>query len=1067
MKKKALSLLVSIALLAGVCPVSVRAEFEITTSESQNFEVTEDGAQPIELSKPKADTAINEKYADYEWYAIEVENEGLVRDEIVLKMDGAWYFSTDQIEYYTDYRFDEEDMCFREDAVIKSGGLSKAIAIDTKDNTAFVRAYLQKLDNIYEYNDQLYYPVHQLLPLMECTISAEGNVLYLEHAQVSMVDALGAYVPEVYYFDANEEFAGKAWANLIMVGSAYLFDTVGHPKNWLRIGGAEYGDYKNAVEDYLTKYDVYQEVMEFTNGTTETAKQGKSYVKTAKKGENVLKFIEMIYDMLEKAGDVSDFYEFIPEDIWKEISSWAKGAEVAMDAVEAVSNYALMVQDHRDMLAVVYPKITKNVKWDDLKLRGIKSIYDQYGGDVIHSILYETAEELSKKGIWKAADFVSKGSIGLYKTVAEVGGNLMTKYVEQLGIKASDDMALLNHHITLTEDAKSKYHDHMQTGPYKQKKIEQIRLSALMTMLSSKKCFEIIRDNNAHYDEVVSYCNNQISQIDEFLKKFYLAKDAVMVDGIEYYQDGPEMFQTELKNLTGEESTPPAPPSSLEYFFRENYSKKDQMWLLDVAKNDGIEELLVVTAPDNEKITYFRIYDISSGEITMVFEQWAGAVPGERKAMYLMDDGFGNYAFLYYEPQTLQGKEDIIEVYAAQRDGVFVPLNSQFVKGEANGKRVLKEVVAQYYQSNPYWIELFNTLIGSEDEGMQAALDEAGVVMGLADYDELRNMSAEEKLEKYYATFYSEEDQKRLVDLIGDGQPELLAISEEEELIKCMVYAARECSVVQIWGDVAAEAHAGQKAMYLVDNMDGTYSLLLYTPSNWQGYRSISAEWFTIDAYGGWNTRDYFYTDSDQDMYAAVREFVWRIYPYSMNLKVLYDTIPESEKDEWTTAIDSFTQEEVLIGTPEEGSELNQIYNEDSESDWSVEEDWNDEWQEEYPEIDHDVDTGFVFQMPENIFWSIDDPFGSWQLRFRNENDGCYMDLRSPDGTTVSSLCELDMGTSIDIDIDDYKLLEMNVLSFSQDFTGGDYNITYSPETSQIFVTTANGQWIELYFFDD
>lgn len=121
MKKRALACWLAISVIGSSAAVPVGA-FEITVSESQGFEVTEEGTA-IELTKPQASEDVvasedaaastDDKYADYQWYSIQVDSDGLVKDEIVLKMDGVWYFSTDQIEYYTDYVFNEEDMCFR------------------------------------------------------------------------------------------------------------------------------------------------------------------------------------------------------------------------------------------------------------------------------------------------------------------------------------------------------------------------------------------------------------------------------------------------------------------------------------------------------------------------------------------------------------------------------------------------------------------------------------------------------------------------------------------------------------------------------------------------------------------------------------------------------------------------------------------------------------------------------------------------------------------------------------------------------------------------------------------
>lgn len=84
-------------------------------------------------------------------------------------------------------------------------------------------------------------------------------------------------------------------------------------------------------------------------------------------------------------------------------------------------------------------------------------------------------------------------------------------------------MALLNHHIILTNDAKEAFKEAFRFSgvPYNAENIERMRLTALMTLLSSKKCFGIIRDNNKLNEEIVGYCDSRIKNITEYIVYCY------------------------------------------------------------------------------------------------------------------------------------------------------------------------------------------------------------------------------------------------------------------------------------------------------------------------------------------------------------------------------------------------------------------------------------------------------------------------------------------------------------------------------------------------------------------
>lgn len=495
------------------------------------------------------------------------------RETVLIDDTGIVYFSTALIEGYTSYTYHETERVFREydKAETASGGFTKAITILKDEQAAFVRAYKQPLVHIFTWKDSLYLPAHQILPLMEMYCTEEDGSFVLERAPLSVAEAFRNLNMDDLYFDAAHEFAGKAWANLIEVGSAMFFDSFRNFRLDRLVGLGTRKDYRAAVQDYVTDREGYEaalEEMSAPGGEPDDANSEKDpdsaqnnetdkdrtigsimddTYGTAKSIKSVagipMTLVKFAHNMMENTGGLDIFYNVIPEDVYQNMSSVWKTVGDVFTGVDIAMNYALMVEDNVNMIAQVYPKVLEKTG-GDLKTSALRSVYQNYsditGGNMMKELVEETLPS-------KLED-TALSSISNEVMIAKLTGMVMDKYVSVLGVTASDDMALLNHHIILTNDAKEAFKEAFRFSgvPYNAENIERMRLTALMTLLSSKKCFEIIRDNNKLNEEIVGYCDSRIKNITEYIVYCYELAYVQLYDGIEYFQHAPDEFQKYL-----------------------------------------------------------------------------------------------------------------------------------------------------------------------------------------------------------------------------------------------------------------------------------------------------------------------------------------------------------------------------------------------------------------------------------------------------------------------------------------------------------------------------------------
>lgn len=684
---------------------------------------------------------------------------------------GNWYFTADTIGKYTGYVFDAETLLWSKyQETGTSYQTDKKITVDPAAASLMVQmlntSYPVTASALPIYGGQIWFPIHQTLPLMETVAWVEDGVLCIEAPVVSFEDAFHGWKLDELMFDEEAEFAGQGWTEAIMIGSAMAYDTVGELNlkrlfSYLTDGGVE--DYETVFTDYLTDTDAYE--LAFSDSAQVygwIASSAKNVSEINKQYGLSLKGLKSLKGLAGSAearmisiGNLDEddlflteaFEEVIPTGVMDTLSVIGDMAKLTADCYKYSKNYALALQDNRDMLAVVFgagesPEILEELSYvgsalsaESAMRKASANVYEFYSADDINDFYWDMSSKmledlLMEKLVWdQVDDFVFEALLGLdswYSAAAAAEKALLDEIWEAGGITASDDLALLYHHLNVLDAAYETFRSSLQGGvgataaACRQKDMEELRLSAVMTLLSSKKCFEILRDNNKNYNEFVSYCENRIQNITRQLAVLYLAAESVMIDGVEYFNSAIPELEEELIGLPAAEG--PSEISDWQVIFNTQYWPSSQdapnaqvnswynMSVSDIylkfadLTGDGVLEMIVAAVgssyEDGGPVTALQVLTLADNEY------------GYTSLYYCRID---SYSTLHNDIQIgiardAQGQCGILEVWDSNWQGYrssYYVFNSYTADGtgngtvyggwdEAFGKAQMEEISAQY-----------------------------------------------------------------------------------------------------------------------------------------------------------------------------------------------------------------------------------------------------------------------------------------------------------------------------------------------------------------------------------
>lgn len=672
---------------------------------------------------------------------IQVQND--FRYERILKDEaGHYYFSAETIEAFTGYHLDTErsavEWILQKYQVEFEHSYNKTIRINYTDKIACLKEYSVDLPGLPVCEGQVWLPIAEIMPMLDTVLYVEDGTLYMDQPKVSLVDALGNLPIRSLYFDAAKEFDGKSWANAVQVESAFWYETFKGVKINKLLPEGHIEDYEAAFIDYLTDRDVYETALKYDEWKN-SLESFQTFAKGLKKDYGLaMDSLKLIYHFAEKLDMISDrygpdgyfvnaFYERLPEDVYAGMKEFGAVLKCAVKAADYAINMALMVEDNYSMLRVVYPEVesiklhvARSSEEDSnaindayhvkTKIAAAKKVYKAYSSsdaaNITNSFLKDLFGDLSADAF---NEIMVKSAFGIDPIAipaAKLTGAVVDEFLKELGIGATKDLARLNHHIILENDALDTYNYYVthHGESYDWETLNNIRLSAIMTLLSAKRCFEIIRDNNSLNSEVVSYCNNKIDLIAPYLAKLYLAAEGVLTDGADFMAQETAELQDTLKDLVLFTEDPVM--AIYGKWFRENMPEdrinNDYVYLADVT-GDGVLDMIVTHYGDEgfaiqttlyehlfnqgdydyDHTDYYgegifmQIYTIYEDSVSLIYEQAASFTHLGWSLQLLCKNGAG-YAILDVINTEYQEEKTIgYTVYAPANDGseVLTPGN--------------------------------------------------------------------------------------------------------------------------------------------------------------------------------------------------------------------------------------------------------------------------------------------------------------------------------------------------------------------------------------------------------
>lgn len=473
------------------------------------------------------------------FYKINIDaGDGAIGEKAIVK-DGEIYIPATSFSNYTRFSFDTELKTF----LIKGQDFKKAfkyVIIDINKKRVSIRGKkFIDLSDCFEIEGELYLPLCQMLPILNADIyEVKDNVIYISNNKLSLAEVLYDFDISDYYFNISAEFFDDNAMALLTIVPAFVFDSVTNGRfNRLDIihNSGEYEDYKDAFSEFLADDNLYLKAMaqdasaidstvEFFNKANSTAKDMKSvygWVEAAGKSEISAETGGVLFESLKAYYDSGD----LKTDDLKGINdAWTGGKISFGDCIEILSyvyTYATQTEDNRQMLNSVY-NVDSKISKKETARKAAKHVYDLYGDNIVPALYKEIATTV-------ASDTLKDLSpIGVYTATAKVAGMVLETFMPF----SPGEVAKLPTYSNIALSASSKYRSYDTSTD---ESTQNLRLSLLLCMIASKKCYEVMDD--VFEKDGLSYYEDQIKDIEQLIMALYIVEENTNFDSFEHFEE--------------------------------------------------------------------------------------------------------------------------------------------------------------------------------------------------------------------------------------------------------------------------------------------------------------------------------------------------------------------------------------------------------------------------------------------------------------------------------------------------------------------------------------------------
>ena len=580
--------------------------------------------------------------------------------------DGEIYIKSKDYERFTKYQVNEEKNLF----VMRNqyfDNAYKSVKISEEKKKIFVNNKELDLDNFFRIEDELYLPFSQMLPLLNATIyEIKDNIIYIANPEISLAEILYELNIENICFNYSEVFDDNPALDVDFTMPAYIYDTV---TNWRYdrldslVHMGDYNDYKDIFSELLAKDNLYLKAKAENNGLidnvveifsavdkeTKTLKSTHDWIVAACKTDSSYQQEGVLLDVLQEVYELREF----EKDKGQELEAALLKDEISFSDVVEILNYAYtcttLIKDTHNMLASVYD-VDNNVNGKDVENLAAKYVYDLYGeevaeavvGEVLDTVIKDAGEEVPDTAISGVAD-TKTSPLSIYNATAKISEGFINKIIPY----NAGEVSKLHLYSNIVSSSLRKYFSY---GTETDEETNNLRMSLLLCMTASKRCFEIMKSTCDGSNIDSSFYQNKIEKIDKLIISLYMAAESTELDSFEHFDEYKEYNKKLLKDskiIDNIKNNPFYEYNILKNYFFENYSTSELGFLADVT-NDGIYELIVVKE-DSEDIDGY-VYSVKEDKVVCLEKMVGGHghfdgyfswyITDINGSVYLVDENF-------------------------------------------------------------------------------------------------------------------------------------------------------------------------------------------------------------------------------------------------------------------------------------------------------------------------------------------------------------------------------------------------------------------------------------------
>lgn len=481
---------------------------------------------------------------NHKFYSVSITSSEKVYSEKALICDGDIYIPAESFSKYTRYEYDAEGHCF----TIKGQSREKAfkfILVDPSKKRICVSMSglsFYDLSDYFVVDNIEYLPFCQMLPFLNAEIyDVENGTIYVANNKLSIAEVLYDFDIADYKFNMANEFLDSGLLASAFILPSYLLDTVVN----VRFGrldiithSGEYNDYKDIFSEFIAEDNLY------LKAKAEEPESVELLLDVFNQAGESSKDLHSVYEWIEDAGktnissdtggvlldSLKEYYdsgELKTDDIKGINDAWTKGKVSLADCIETsvyIYNFFNLIEDNRDMLDAVY-EVGDPPKVKNAEKRAAIHIYDLYGDNVIPAI---TQEIISKYSQDVLNEYLNPFAV--YTSAAKVAGFVLKEVMPY----SYGDVSKLSLYSNVVNTASSKYGSYMISS---KGEAEKIRLSLLLCLMASKKCYEIMEETSDGYNMDKSYYEDKVEKIDQMIIALYAVAENKKFDSLSNVQD--------------------------------------------------------------------------------------------------------------------------------------------------------------------------------------------------------------------------------------------------------------------------------------------------------------------------------------------------------------------------------------------------------------------------------------------------------------------------------------------------------------------------------------------------